>query len=205
MLLCCCLIITVCSIFVLICVYSIARTGCYMGPNGPDATILEYYILWVWVQVWGIKYIHLYLLALRHEYWFFISFFKSLLNTLVTLSVCLSLWIYIKYPNNSVCLSVSLCLSLSLFVSLSPWVLKMLSIHLHLLRYDRNIYILLIYFKYPNNYVRLSLSVCFSSLLFSLLLLVRLSTLLLMLLLVCGANCPSHCFIAFLRSATVHV
>ena len=38
------LIIYVCGIVVLIklCVCSIARIGCYIGPNGPNATILEY-------------------------------------------------------------------------------------------------------------------------------------------------------------------
>ena len=35
------LIIFVCGI-VFICVCSIARTGCYIGPNEPNATILEY-------------------------------------------------------------------------------------------------------------------------------------------------------------------
>ena len=36
------LIIFVCGIVVFICVCSITRTGCYIGPNGPNATILEY-------------------------------------------------------------------------------------------------------------------------------------------------------------------
>ena len=35
-------IISVCGIVMLICVCSIARTGCYISPNGPKATILEY-------------------------------------------------------------------------------------------------------------------------------------------------------------------
>ena len=33
------LIIFVCGIVVFICVSSIARTGCLIGPNGPNATI----------------------------------------------------------------------------------------------------------------------------------------------------------------------
>ena len=36
------LIILVCVIVVFICVCSIARTGCKTGPNGTNATILEY-------------------------------------------------------------------------------------------------------------------------------------------------------------------
>ena len=36
------LIIFVCDIVVFTCVGSTARTGCYIGPNGPSATILEY-------------------------------------------------------------------------------------------------------------------------------------------------------------------
>jgi len=36
------LIIFVRGIVVFICVCSIARTGCQIGPNGPNATILEY-------------------------------------------------------------------------------------------------------------------------------------------------------------------
>ena len=36
------LTIIVRGIVVFICVCSIARTGCYIGPNGPNATILEY-------------------------------------------------------------------------------------------------------------------------------------------------------------------
>ena len=36
------LIIFVCGIVVFICVCSITRTGCWIGPNGPNATILEY-------------------------------------------------------------------------------------------------------------------------------------------------------------------
>ena len=35
------LIIFVRGIVVFICVYSIARTGCYIAANGPNATILE--------------------------------------------------------------------------------------------------------------------------------------------------------------------
>ena len=36
------LIIFVCGIVVFICVCSIAKTGCLTGPDGPNATILEY-------------------------------------------------------------------------------------------------------------------------------------------------------------------
>ena len=36
------LIIFVCGIVVFICVCSIGRTGCEIGTNGPNATILEY-------------------------------------------------------------------------------------------------------------------------------------------------------------------
>ena len=36
------LIIFVCGIVVFICVCSIARTGCYLGPNEPNDAILEY-------------------------------------------------------------------------------------------------------------------------------------------------------------------
>ena len=32
----------VCGFVVFICVYSIAKTGCQIGPDGPDTTILEY-------------------------------------------------------------------------------------------------------------------------------------------------------------------
>ena len=35
------LVISVCSIVVLICVCGIARTGCYTGTNGPNATSLS--------------------------------------------------------------------------------------------------------------------------------------------------------------------
>ena len=36
------LMIFVCGIVVFICVCTIARTGCYIGPNGPNAIVLEY-------------------------------------------------------------------------------------------------------------------------------------------------------------------
>ena len=36
------LIIFVCGILVFTCVCSIARTGFYIGPNGPNATVLGY-------------------------------------------------------------------------------------------------------------------------------------------------------------------
>ena len=39
---CLIVLIIVCGIVVLICVCSIARAGYYIGPNGPNATMLEY-------------------------------------------------------------------------------------------------------------------------------------------------------------------